>query len=117
VLTPDQLEHFRNLLLQERDAIQARIREREALIPARVRQLDEPADLTDEAAMLSQRDQAISENELDQETLAQVERALRRIEEGTYGISEVSGKPIPLESLEAVPWATTLVDEAPPADD
>jgi RNA polymerase-binding transcription factor DksA len=116
-LTLEQIEHFRSLVLQERDAIEERIRERDALIPARVRQPDETADLTDEAAMLSQRDQAIDENELDQDTLAQVERALRRIQEGTYGTSEVSGQPIPLDRLEAVPWATTLVDEEPPADD
>jgi RNA polymerase-binding transcription factor DksA len=117
VPTPEQLEHFRTLLLRERDAIEGRIREREALIRARVRQPDEPADLTDEAQMLVQHDQAIAENELDRDTLAQVERALRRIEEGTYGISEVSGQPIPLDRLEAVPWATTLVDEEPPAED
>ena len=30
------------------------------------------------------------------------------------GLSEVSGKPIPVERLEAVPYATTLVDEQPP---
>jgi RNA polymerase-binding transcription factor DksA len=117
VVTPEQLQRFRSLLLQERAAIEERIRGREALIPARVRQPDEPADLSDEAAMLAQRDQAIAENELDRDTLAQVERALRRIEDGTYGTSEVSGQPIPLDRLEAVPWATTLVDEEPPAED
>jgi RNA polymerase-binding transcription factor DksA len=42
-----------------------------------------------------------------------VKRALDRIEQGTYGLSEVSGKPIPIERLEAVPSATTLVDERP----
>jgi RNA polymerase-binding transcription factor DksA len=39
--------------------------------------------------------------------------ALNRIDDGTYGVSEVSGKPIPIERLEAVPYATTLVDEEP----
>ena len=34
-----------------------------------------------------------------------------RIADGTYGLSAVSGKPIPLERLEALPYATTLVDE------
>ena len=48
----------------------------------------------------------------DQERLlAQVERALQRMDEGTYGLSEVSGRPIPLERLEALPWATTAVDD------
>ena len=43
--------------------------------------------------------------------LNSVEDALRRIDEGTYGISVVSGKPIPEERLEALPDAATLVGE------
>ena len=45
------------------------------------------------------------------EDLAAVERAEARLAEGTYGISVVSGKPIPDERLEAVPTADRLVDE------
>jgi RNA polymerase-binding transcription factor DksA len=30
---------------------------------------------------------------------------------GTYGYSIVSGVPIPRERLEAIPWATVLVEE------
>ena len=37
--------------------------------------------------------------------------ALERMEEGTYGVSEVSGKVIPAERLEVLPWATKRVDE------
>ncbi len=35
--------------------------------------------------------------------LADVEHALRRLDEGTYGTCEVCGKPIPEERLEAMP--------------
>ena len=35
--------------------------------------------------------------------LADVEHALRRLDEGTYGMCEVCGKPIPEERLEAMP--------------
>jgi DnaK suppressor protein len=47
----------------------------------------------------------------DQRLLARVEHALERMKDGTYGLSEVSGKPIPLERLQALPWATTNVDD------
>ena len=114
MLTQEQLEHFRALLEQERAAIEARTRQREARIPATVREPDDVADTIDEAAMLEEREQAIIENDLDRDTLAKVERALERVQEGSYGISEVSGRPIPIERLEAVAWATTLVDEQPP---
>lgn len=43
--------------------------------------------------------------------LESVQDALARIEAGTYGISVVSGKPIPAERLEARPDAATLADE------
>ena len=45
--------------------------------------------------------------------LVQVERALEKIREGTYGVSDVSGQTIPRERLEAVPEAVcTLAEEA-----
>lgn len=43
--------------------------------------------------------------------LASVEDALKRIEDGTYGVSVVSGEPIPDERLEVRPDAATLAGE------
>jgi DnaK suppressor protein len=43
--------------------------------------------------------------------LGEVDRALRKIEEGTYGLSDESGEPIPKGRLEAVPEAARTVDE------
>jgi RNA polymerase-binding transcription factor len=48
----------------------------------------------------------------DLERLEQVDRALKKIDEGTYGLSDLSGAPIPRERLEAVPEAIfTLAEE------
>ena len=43
--------------------------------------------------------------------LTHVERALQKIEEGTYGLSDDSGEPIPRGRLEAVPEAVRTVEE------
>jgi DnaK suppressor protein len=43
--------------------------------------------------------------------LENVERALQKIDEGTYGLSDDSGDPIPKGRLEAVPEAVRTVDE------
>jgi DnaK suppressor protein len=43
--------------------------------------------------------------------LAQVNRALKKIEEGSYGISDVSSDPIPKERLDAMPEATNTLSE------
>jgi DnaK suppressor protein len=40
-----------------------------------------------------------------------VDRALQKIEEGTYGLSDISGEPIPRGRLEAVPEAIRTVEE------
>ena len=60
-------------------------------------------------------EQALEQN--DQRLLAQVERALLRMEQGSYGISEITGQPISAERLDALPWATTNVGDKPAADE
>jgi DnaK suppressor protein len=42
--------------------------------------------------------------------LRQIERALEKIDEGTYGICDLSKKEIPLARLQAIPYATMTVD-------
>jgi len=41
--------------------------------------------------------------------LRQIERALEKIEEGTYGVCDITSEEIPIERLEAVPYATMTV--------
>jgi DnaK suppressor protein len=43
--------------------------------------------------------------------LGEVDRALQKVEEGTYGLSDDSGEPIPRGRLEAVPEALRTVEE------
>jgi RNA polymerase-binding protein DksA len=113
MLTPEQINHFRELLEQERAEIQSRLAARNREVEATLPDEDEIRDEGDEAKVVTDLDPILAENDLDRDTLGKIDRTLQRIEEGTYGISEVSGKPIPIERLEAVPWATTLVDEQP----
>ena len=57
-----------------------------------------------------EKDMAILEH-LERE-LAEIEAALQRLDEGTYGIDEITGDPIAPERLEAYPIARTNVDSA-----
>jgi RNA polymerase-binding transcription factor len=67
--------------------------------------------LADEATELfdRERDEGVAE-EL-REQLAAIERAQRRLDDGTYGRSIQSGDPIPDGRLEAIPWAERTVEE------
>jgi RNA polymerase-binding transcription factor DksA len=47
-----------------------------------------------------------------QHTLGQIDGALRRIEDGSFGTCEVCGNPIAPARLEAIPWATRCIDDA-----
>jgi RNA polymerase-binding transcription factor DksA len=47
-----------------------------------------------------------------QRRIEQVDRALERLESGTYGLCAEDGEPIPEARLRVVPWATTCVQHA-----
>jgi DnaK suppressor protein len=101
-------DHARKRLADER----ARV-EQELERIGRPEASDEPRDSGDQADDLQQEgtDDALREDL--KQTLDAIERAEARLEEGTYGVSVVSGDPIPDERLEAVPWADRKVDEEP----
>lgn len=101
-------ERARQRLAEERARIE---RELAAVGPQEAG--EEPEDTGDQAVDLDQagKDDAIRQDL--QRALEAIERAEQRLEEGTYGKSVVSGKAIPDERLEALPWADRLVDEEP----
>ena len=51
-----------------------------------------------------------------QQRLAQIDRALARLDAGTYGSCERCGRPIAEERLRARPWATLCIDDQRLAD-
>jgi DnaK suppressor protein len=73
---------------------------------------DSPEDFGDAGLPLTEEatDEAIAEQL--RERLGAIDRALARIEAGTYGRSVISGKPIPDQRLEADPAAELTVEEA-----
>ena len=56
------------------------------------------------------RDFALSLLSSDQDAIYEIEEALKRIEKGTYGICELTGKPIPVPRLDAIPWTRFTVE-------
>jgi RNA polymerase-binding protein DksA len=53
-------------------------------------------------------DYTLEENE--ERLLAEIDAALERIDEGTFGICQTCGKPIGAERLEAVPYTTQCIE-------
>jgi DnaK suppressor protein len=108
---PIDAERGRELLKRERDRIEAALggqgRERASdleEIDTEINTQDEGEVIEDEAV-----DDALAEQL--QAELEAIERAEKRLEEGTYGLSIESGEPIPAERLEAIPWAERTPEE------
>jgi DnaK suppressor protein len=72
----------------------------------------DPGDNADSGSVLQDEERSELQQENVEAILRDIDHALERIEEGTYGISEMSGKPIPIARLRAIPWATMTVEEA-----
>ncbi|MFA5564777.1 MAG: TraR/DksA C4-type zinc finger protein [Acidimicrobiia bacterium] len=71
-------------------------------------QFDEESGEGTNLAVERDRDLALSAQAMD--IVDAIDAALERWESGTYGICVVSGKPIPEERLEAIPWAAERVE-------
>jgi DnaK suppressor protein len=56
------------------------------------------------------RDFALNLLSQEHDALYEIEEALKRVDAGTYGICEMSGKPIPQARLEAIPFARLTVE-------
>jgi RNA polymerase-binding transcription factor DksA len=61
--------------------------------------------------MIVERERDLALSAQAREAVVEIDAALDRILRGTYGYSLMSGRPIPRERLEAIPWSTVLVEE------
>jgi DnaK suppressor protein len=71
--------------------------------------VDTAADVGDASVADESESEDFTEAELDTTTLQQVQAALRRIENGTFGQYLIDGGPIELKRLDAIPWAPYCV--------
>ena len=111
-------DRARSLLIAERDEVRSLLKDSQAAGQAdRVAEVDSEAeDYGDAGLALTEEgeDDALAESMRDR--LDAIERALHRLDDGTYGRSIRSGEPIPDERLEADPAAELTVEEARAAE-
>lgn len=66
-------------------------------------------DSGDAASDEAERGELLTELSVEQAELAEVDSALARLQNGTYGICEITGRQIPPERLRVLPWARSAV--------
>lgn len=118
-MNPQQLSQIKDLLLQEKQDLESRLKQNhnygmERGMNDSVGELsgydNHPADLGTE---LYERGKDLALHDADVHHLRDIDEALKRIEEGTYGKCKVCGKEIPYERLEAVPWTEFCKEHHP----
>ncbi len=110
-LTKKQLDYFKEKLITEKTKV---LEEMDELQQSNLKQSISDAagensrysyHLGDVASLSYGREFSMGLAERQQKYLEQIDEALQRIEEGTYGICKVTGEPIAIERLEEVPVA------------
>jgi len=117
-LSAKEIESFRTLLLQKRWEILQNVHEIEGETLRKSR-LDASGDLSSMPIHMAdlgtdnfQQEFSLGLMDSERRLLVEIDDALRRIEAGTYGICEGTGKPIAKARLEAQPWARYSVEYA-----
>ncbi len=113
-------ERARQLIVKERERLASLVREREAEGIGTQSERDNTSELSgldqhqaDLGTETFDRERDLSILRQVESELADVEHALRRLDDGTYGTCEVCGRPIPDERLEALPETPFHVEHAP----
>jgi len=117
-LTKADIERFQQMLLEKRREILASVNEMkdEALKKSR---LDASGDLSsmpihmaDIGSDVYEQEFALGLMDSERKLVREIDDALQRIEQHTYGTCEGSGKPISKARLEAQPWARYCIEYA-----
>lgn len=97
---------LRSLLEQERDSLRARLSE----LGSGTTGVDYDSNFADSSQVTAERGEAEALTAKLQETLTEVEHAIDKLDDATYGHCESCGQPIGAARLEAKPAARTCID-------
>lgn len=97
-MTKQQLERFQKILQEKESELLHFVRNRDEIV------IEKTADALDEVQRAAERELAIRNLDRESRLLREVRAALKRIDEGSYGICVYTGEEINLKRLEAVPW-------------
>jgi DnaK suppressor protein len=102
-MTKSDLDDYRNELLAKQEELAQLIRNRDGIT------IEKSADALDEVQNATERELAIRSLDRDSNLLRKVRGALRRIEEGSFGVCLHCEEDISAKRLAAVPWTTFCI--------
>ena len=113
-LKPEDVEIFRTLLIDKRRRVLSALdsMETEALRSEGSESSSMPIHMADVGSDAYEQDLKLGISASERERITEIDAALQRIVDGTYGICEISGKAIKKARLRAKPWARWTIDTA-----
>lgn len=109
-MTTNELNNYKKILQQKQDELERIVRNRDAIT------IEKSADALDEVQHASERELAIRNLDRESNLLRNVRSALRRINEGTFGVCLHCEEEISPKRLAAVPWAPFCIQCQEQAD-
>jgi DnaK suppressor protein len=109
-MTKTELNKFKKILENKQDELERIVRNRDAIT------IEKSADALDEVQHAAERELAIRNLDRESNLLRNVRSALRRIEEGSFGICLHCEEEISPKRLNAVPWAPYCIQCQEQAD-
>ena len=110
MIQQDKLAELRVALEEQRDNLRKEIADQGGDPDSDDAAIDVERGFADSAHSTAERARVLSVMKALRANLRWVNRALRKMELGTYGTCERCGNPIPIERLDALPWAILCVD-------
>lgn len=109
-----ELAKFRLLLVMKRSELIGDVKnmEHEALRSNAGSLSNLPQHMADQGSDAYDQALALDLAAVDRRLIKEIDDAIKRIDNGTYGLCELTGKPIRLERLEEIPWARHSIEAA-----
>lgn len=112
--TKKELERFRAILIRKRAELVGDVNnmESQALKDQSGSLSNLPQHIAEQGSEAYEQSLALDLAAADRKLIKEIDDALQRIEDGTYGVCELTGKPIKPERLEELPWARHSIEAA-----
>jgi DnaK suppressor protein len=106
-MNPKQIKYFKNLLVNWKNEL---LKESSNTLDHLKEESSNKPDNADRASIESERSLELRTRDRERKLLNKINKALRKIDEGTYGYCEETNKPISIARLKARPIATLSIE-------
>lgn len=109
-----QLEKFRKTLLQKRADLVSEIAglEQEALRTSSGSLSHTPSHMAEQGTETAEQSLSLDLAATERKLIREIDDAVKRVDDGTFGLCELTGRPIPADRLEELPWTRYSIDAA-----